>query len=183
MMHHRLHRVVPIVGLVTSLMAQAVFAASQEPLKSLSALTVVDAHGTKVGQVISLRTLPTILVFTAVVAFEVAQQPFVLLVSPSGYNASGPAVFFASGNCSGTPLVSAQLVVISIIELAAVSAPGHTVYLSDPDATPQRFIPFVGTQLAPDGTCQPANFDNIEMLAARPVVDLDTLFVPPFSVR
>jgi hypothetical protein len=30
---------------------------------------------------------------------------------------------------------------------------------------------------------QPANFDSVDLLAARPIVDLDTLFTPPFSVR
>jgi hypothetical protein len=35
-----------------------------------------------------------------------------------------------------------------------------------------------------DGTCQPVHFDsNISLLPARAVVDLDTLFTPPFSVR
>jgi hypothetical protein len=71
----------------------------------------------------------------------------------------------------------------SIIEPATVSDPGHTVYLSDPSATPQCFSPFVGTLPTQDGTCQPANFDNISLLSARPTVDLDILFAPPFSVR
>jgi hypothetical protein len=88
MRHARLHTVVAVACFVTSLVAHPTFAA--EPLKSLSALTVVDAHGTKVGSVISLLLLnPALGNVTALVAFAVGQQPFVLLVGPRGFVSTG----------------------------------------------------------------------------------------------
>jgi hypothetical protein len=174
---------VGIPFLALTLAAGLAYAAAEGPLKSLSSLTVVDAHGTKIGPVISLFRAPIGNVF-AMVAFEVQQQPFVLLAGPLGLGSIGSlGPYFTSGNCSGAPLVPSQVLVCSMIEQPTVSAPGHTVYLSGPDAEPQRFIPFVGTQLTADSSCQPASFDNIDLVPARPVVDLDTLFTPPLSVR
>jgi hypothetical protein len=182
MKHARLHTVVAMALLVTSFLVHPTFAA--EPLKSLSALTVVDAHGTKVGSVISLLLLnPALGNVTALVAFAVGQQPLVLLVGPRGFVSTG-GPFFNSKNCSGPPLVSSGVVLNSIVEPPAIGVPGHTVYLSEPGAMAQDFATFDGTQLALDGTCQPVHFDsNISLLPARAVVDLDTLFTPPFSVR
>ena len=134
-----------------------------------------------VNQLLTLN--PAIPLLIGLVAFTVGQQPFILRVSPRGITSGNGVPLYASGNCSGQPMVSDTIVTNSLIEPAAVSAPGHTIYVSEPDAEPQRFTPFVGTQLAQDGTCQPANFDNISLLPARAVVDFDTLFTPPFSVR
>jgi hypothetical protein len=180
----RFQRISTIVCLVTSLTAPAAFTAGQEPLRSLPTLTVIDGHGQRVGTVTSLLILnPAIPILIGLVAFAVGDQPFILRVGSQGIGSGNGMPLFNSGNCSGTPLVFESIVTNSLIEPAVVSAPGHTVYLSEPGAMPQVFTSFVGTQLRSDGTCLPANLGNISLLPARAVVDLDTLFTPPFSVR
>jgi hypothetical protein len=183
MNNHRLPRIVAIACLMTSIIAPAAFTASQEPLKSLSSLEVVDAHEQKVAAVFGLfQSSSGPSAFSrAVVVFEVDKQPFVVIVSVNAFLGTVSGPFFQSSNCSGPPLIAD--VPQSIIAQSAISAPGHTVYVTEPDATPQRFDSFQGTFLAQDGTCQPTGGGGITLLAARAVVDLDTLFTPPFSVR
>jgi hypothetical protein len=179
MMNHCLQRVVAIACLVTSVMAPVTFAAGQEPLKSLSALTVVDANEKKVGSVFSL-SLTEVGTLNAMVVFDVEEQPFVVLVSTNRFFGSSAGPYFASGNCSGLPLVGSLN--MDLIPLAIVAAPGKTAYVVEPDATPQHFDAFQGTRLTPDGTCQPVS-GGITLTAARAVVDLGIFFTPPFSVR
>jgi hypothetical protein len=155
-------------------------AAGAEKLKSISTIEVYDATGKKVGEVFSLFNNAAGVGAGVLMAFEVEDQPVVLPVSTRGFT-SGGSPFFNSGNCSGTPLLPFNETLL--LPQAVLSAPGKTLYLQMPDAVPQRFIPFTGTRLNPDGTCTPVNFDNIELVTARPVVDLDMLFTPPFSVR
>jgi hypothetical protein len=179
---HRFQSVVALACLVTSLVSSAPLTAGEHTLKSLSSLMVVDAHGTTVGPVISLLRA-TAGPFFAVVAYEVDQQPFVLLVASFQLSGSAPGPYFASGNCSGPPLVGDEPG--SVMAGAVVSAPGHTVYVAEPDTTPQSFDGFQGTLRAQDGTCQPFVVldGRITLTAARAVVDLDTLFTPPYRVR
>jgi hypothetical protein len=153
-------------------------AARSEQPKSLSTATVVDAQGRKVGPVFSLINVPRNPI--VVVAFTVETQPFVLFVFPFSMTGDSTGPFFESTDCSGPPLIEA--VGISLFPSAAVSGPGHTVYLAEPDATSQ-FFESIGSALSMDGTCSPGARGGLMGIAARPVMELDTLFTPPFSVR
>lgn len=181
---HRVQRIVGMACLVTSLIAPAAFAASPEPLKSLSSLEVVDTDDQKVGPVISLYKVDIQPAFIAAVVFEVDKQPFVVSVLATRFlSGSTEGPFFQSSDCSGTPLVRRDTQ--SIITMAVISAPGSTAYVAEPDATPFTVINFEGTRLRQGVGCEPAIVQNATttFLAARAVVDLDTLFTPPFSVR
>ena len=176
----RLQSLVAIAGLITSLIAHVPFAAGGERLKSVSALTVVDAHGTEVGPLISAYAPgPSSSPVLGMVAFRVDHQPFALIVSRLQISGGSSGPYFFSPNCSGEPWIEGGT---TLIPLGAVSAPGHTVYAPEPGATRQIFNPFDGSRLDPDGTCQAFN-GPIGLLAARPLVELDTLFTPPFSVE
>jgi hypothetical protein len=182
---HRLQRVVAIACLMTSFIAPAAFTAGREKLKSLSSLTVVDADDQKVAPVISLIQANVNGPFAAVVVFDVDRQPFALQVTPLEFSGIGQGPFFFSADCSGTPMVGSSSLSFPLIELATVSAPGQTVYVSDPDATTQTLPPFSGSLLHPDGTCGSLGGRPFptELIAARSIVDLETLFTPPYRVR
>ena len=153
--------------------------ASGQSFKNRKSITVVDAHGVMVGPVFSTEDFFNGSKVT--VAFEFEKQPFVLLVFPHQFlSNSGMGPLFESSNCSGSPLVASAGG--SPLPANAISAPGSTVYLAQPDATPQQFNPFIGSELNPDGTCTPVS-SALTAVPARATIDLDTLFTPPFSVR
>jgi hypothetical protein len=66
----------------------------------------------------------------------------------------------------------------------AVSGPGHTLYMEDPTAEPFVLDTFNGSQLNQEGTCGPTSTTFRSLyVPVQPIVNLDTLFTPPFSVR
>jgi|SRR6266850_6409458 len=156
--------------------------AAQNVLKSRKSITVVDAHGVIVGDLFSSD-----LFSGNVMAFEVDQRPFVLRVTPVGLAGTSTSVVFNSNNCSGPPFIwlrDTTTVPLSLLPASAVAGPGHTLYLEDPEADPLVLNAFSGSRWPPGGPCAPlAVSDPSVLLPVEPVVDLDTLFTPPFSVR
>jgi hypothetical protein len=136
---------------------------------------VVDAHGTKVGKLLTVSPNGGIL------AFEVDRQPFLLDLFQQNLSGTS-AVWYDSSDCSGPPLLATSL--NPLFPSSGVSAPGHTLYLPEPDAEPVTINPFSGSQVAGDGTCARSSvLTPILFIPAQPIIDLDTLFTPPFSVR
>jgi hypothetical protein len=178
---------VALAVLVLSALAPTTFAASQDPrLKPLDSLTVFDAHDKKVGPVFSVTLALSGGPATAMVVFEVDQQPFVLRVEPQGCVGSASSVVYRSSDCSGSPFILTGPRAVQMVNLFpenAVDAPGHTLYLEDQTADRIPVSSFSGSQLD-DGTCLPASFGaGATLIPVQSIVDLDTLFTPPFSVR
>jgi hypothetical protein len=173
-----------LVIAVTLVLASLTAAFAAPPvLKDRNSLTVVDAHGVKVGDLFSGDTINGFL------AFEVDQQPFVLRVSPQGLAGAFTTVVFNSNNCSGPPLIFRRdettfPAAFLLYPANAIDGPGRTLYLEDPAADPFVLQTFSGSQLDVDGTCRPASTtDPSVFVPVQPIIDLDTLFTPPFSVR
>lgn len=92
------------------------------------------------------------------------------------------------GNASGSPFI--HIVPGSstfLLPLSVIKGPGRTVYLAD-TSVPSRNISAKSQWLEPDssilpfGACNPISSTE-EVWPATAVVDLSTMFVPPFSVR
>jgi len=116
---------------------------------------------------------------TAVVSVKVNGVPLPLLVSHSQFFGSSSA-YFESRDCTGPVLVKS---VADLMIPTVVMNPGNTVHVADmtrPDETitthsviyqrdsQRRCLPFTETQLKH---------------RTFPLVDLNTLFTPPFSIR
>jgi hypothetical protein len=135
-----------------------------------------DANGNKVGKVISTNT------HSAVVPLKVADHsPFTLLVAGNRLIPNSAAVF-ESTDCSGTLYLEEGTIDSDRVwSRAGVAPPGRTVYLAE-IGTPLRTIT-IGSLWNPTvNTCVPVNRDG-QVFPATPVIDLSTLFTPPFSVR
>jgi hypothetical protein len=152
----------------------ATSAAKQPVLTSRASLMVVDADGVQVGRVLSVETSE---VLDILVAFEFDHQPFVLRVFSHRLGGTESRLYFQSSNCSGVPLVAWHG---SLVLPSAVVPPGNTLYLTEPGAIAERVVG--GYVLDGNGGCGPTS-DEVFALPARVIIDLDTLFTPPFSIR
>ena len=94
---------------------------------------------------------------------------------------------FNSNDCSGPPLIQVWGLTNfnpGFFSLSAVSTPGRTLYLEKPAAFPLILDTFSGSRVSFQGVCVPTtNSTHSLYFPADPVIDLDTLFTPPFSVR
>jgi hypothetical protein len=180
MQNHRCRPVIAsLITIVATILMVSITAtiAAQSALRSRTSVAVVDAKGVKVGDVFSLVDICCGLI--GAVAFEVNKEIFVVLVSPQGFTADEPnVVLFTSSDCSSPPFVVAEGGP-TLFPAAAVTAPGSTVYLAEPDATFEHLAN--SWRLVSDGSCVP--FGELGALPAHVVINLDTLFTPPFSVR
>ena len=142
-------------------------------------LVLYDANDKKVGAVVDVAglTIP-------VVIFRANEHVFALeairnrLLGRQG-------LLFSSTDCSGAPLFDfeaggVQGFDVSLLPTTAIGPPGSTVYIPDPNAVAQSVL----TQSFLDqvGECIADGFMRT-VVPALPIVDLDTQFTPPFSVK
>jgi hypothetical protein len=156
--------------------------AAQPVLKDRNSLTVVDAHGVKVGDLFGFSAITF-----GWVAFEVDRRPFVLRVTSQGLTGTGGGIVYNSPSCSGPPYIfkfDTVSLPLTLLSESAVDDPGHMLYLEDPAADPIALASFSGSQ-PQDGACLPAGGGQNPaiLIPVQPILDLDTLFTPPFSVR
>jgi hypothetical protein len=149
-------------------------------LQNVSGLAVYDANGTKVGDVVGLLDMSV-----PVVAFAVGDQRFVLRVFEQ--HVFGVRVVFEAPGCAGPVLLTAPFFdspnrIGTSFALAGVAGPGRTVYLSDPGAVARNVS--YRSRLTVDGLCITSSFTSpASVVSGTPLVDLDTLYSAPFSVR
>src|SRR5262245_3062020 len=182
--------------ILISVLAVAVSVAyTQETLKPVDSLIVVDSTGKRVGDVVSWNNkVPG-------VAFQLNNFLFLLYVAQhrffgTGYVQLGDTLYFESTDCSGTPFLLAEPLLnpsakeanLTPVPVVAVNLPGNTLYIPDENAPVNRTMksvldPFTpqGSYTAP-GTCSSVNSLQISSLRAKPSIDLDTLFTPPFKL-
>jgi hypothetical protein len=164
-----------VVLLVTMLLAAA--RTHAQTIEPVDALIVVDANGKKVGSYqVDDRVGP----------FRVNGRGFVFLdLDKEAFAAFGfVQAYYESTDCTGTPYTIDFGQLQSAAE-GRVSAPGKTLYMADFNARPKT-ITVRSKELFP-APCDnvyvgfPMPLDNAVPLVA--VVDLNTLFTPPFHLE
>lgn len=144
------------------------------PGASSSSAAVYGANGNKVGDVIGTS------IASMVVTFEAGRNLFALSVGKDEIGGQLDGTFrYESTDCSGTPFTYYPEPG-RIFPFVVISAPGRTVYLPDQNATPYFF--HYGSTRDENGLCQ-ASSDVWTGVPAIPLVDLNTLFTPPFHVE
>lgn len=167
------------LALLTLLSPFVTSTASAQGLERVGTLTVFDSTGKRVGRVISI---PVATLESVVVTFKVDGQLVALQVDRNRFKTHDLVeLWFETLDCSGTPFLRDGRLNTRILPAAAVSVPGSTVYLADPKATPQTITG--GSRLLEDGTCSTSQGFTGPAIQAIPLIDLDTAFIPPFSVR
>jgi hypothetical protein len=164
--------------------------ASGQKLRPTQQLTVYDADGKKVGVIAGGDYTDS--EFLPLVPFKVDDVPFMLLVFRDGF-VGYRVVVWESANCSGTPFLTlSNPSAPSSLPRVGVGLPGSTVYVED---GPARTItagsystyPFPGANQPPwiPSQCTRAQVFPWTAMAvpARALIDMDTLFKPPFTVR
>ena len=191
-MRQYMKSVVGAVAILSSLVAlrslAPAVASAEGSVRSPALLAVFDAKGDMVGNVVGLAT-PVTPLQSVVVALKVGKRKtvFALQVFRDRFEGNVPTLLFESPTCSGTPLLISADQAKTLTPVVAVASPGSTVYLADPEATPRTIT--VGSEQAADGTCTtPTGPDGAPVTQANavpalPVIDLNTRFTPPFSVR
>lgn len=174
-----------ILGVVASAGVFSLSVAGAQPFKFTRSLTVFDANGNRVGGVVGVTEPQE----PVVIAFHVGTYVFPLWVHRGAFAgdtigaATQNSVFFETTDCSGPSFALAMSTVI--LPRIVVARPGSTIYFADPFAAPQvitarSFLP--GASGAPPDPCGVA-MSAVTVVPAIPLLDLDTLFTPPFSVR
>jgi len=141
-----------------------------------------DANNKQVGEVMSITPLTG---NQAVVAVKVNGQKMVFIADPSSLRSfSIFRLWFQSPDttCAGTPLiqVASSPGAYFVLPPGVLGPPGTTLYIPDPNAAPQTIS--VGSQFGSFG-CQSGTFSVPDLVPALAVIDLDTLFTPPFRVE
>ncbi|MFZ1058343.1 MAG: hypothetical protein WAP47_04015 [Candidatus Rokuibacteriota bacterium] len=138
---------------------------------------VVDSVGTLIGNVLgftfdgSQHVLPN-------VVLQRNGRAVGVVVTPNGFEGSGASLSYESLNCTGTPYLDGDFT--TLILPATIEGPGHTVYVPDTSATPR---PVAAQSLLMQGACFSWLSNLQSAVPAIPLVDLDTLYAPPFTVR
>ncbi len=178
------------IGIVFLLTAYA----QRSQIHPTQQLTVYDSEGKKVGIVTGTHHVASRLV--PVIPFEVGGVAFMLFVFREGFEGFGTVVW-ESNDCSGTPLIRINspglLDPESSLATVAVGLPGTTVYVEN---GPPRTITAGSFSTSPvpgrdsrfphPSECVASNFAlpwRMVSVPARPSIDLNGEFKPPFTVR
>jgi hypothetical protein len=136
---------------------------------------VYDANGLRVGDVDQGGHLEALIISTY------DGRVFLLRVSGTGVLTTG-GLYFGTPDCTGPPLMhlSSGPSLGPLLTPVHVGPPGWTVYIPDPGAVPQT----LGVQSQLNGAvCSPACCVNNNAVPYLPLVDLSTVFTPPFTIR
>ena len=140
-------------------------------------MMVVDSADRVVGSVIGFtfdgpqRILPNV----------VLQKDGLLVgltVGPGGLEGSGGSLFFDQAGCQGQAYLSGPF--DTLILPGTIEVPDQTLYVPDLSATPGLVTVRSFLQI---GTCFTFQFDLLTAVPAIPLVDLGTLYTPPFSTK
>ena len=168
-------------------------AASAQKLRPVQQLTVYDADGNRVGVIIGAETEYD--AFHPLVPFKVDDVPFMLSVFRDGF-AAQEVVVWESTDCSGAPFIPIGTpdypITRSSLPIVALGVPGSTVYVEDGAVTTigvrsystmpinaPRNVPPLPTRCAAPGIVPWIR----QVVPARALIDMNTLFKPPFTVR
>jgi hypothetical protein len=151
-----------------------------QSVKPVERPVVTDAHGAMLGSVVAINGP------TAMVLIDLGGRPFSLNVLPTQLLGTGGPLYFTTTNCTGIPYITFQPPGLSTPSVLA--APSNSLYAAVPNAIP-LLITALSVQLPamPGGppSCQstPPPPPQVFAVAAMRLVDLNTVFTPPFSIR
>jgi hypothetical protein len=173
------------------LLTQTSPASDNESVKPVQQPVVVDARGGPIGGVVALNGPAT------TVLIDVGGRPFNLNVLPEQLVGTGGPLYFTMSNCAGTSYITFQPPGLSTPSVLA--GPGNSLYAAVLNATPLPItalstlppsspggplsICFNYPTTAPPGAPPPPPLPQVFAIAALPLVDLNTVFTPPFSIR
>jgi hypothetical protein len=142
-------------------------------------MMVVDSLGTQIGNVFGL-TFDGSQHVLANVVLQKDGRMVALIVYPDHFEGTGPSLSFQSTDCTGTALFDGAF--NTMILPGTIEGPGNTVYVPDTSTPPQSLTANSLLQL---GTCYsaPGGFGLLLAIPAVPLVNLDTLYTPPFSLK
>ena len=163
-------------------------AASAQKLRPVQQLAVYDADGKKVGVVTGAES--AFGEFVPLAPFKVDDVPFMLLVFREGISGKKNVVW-ETADCSGTPSLTFFSPQRGSLPLVGVGLPGSTVYVEDGPARTITVRSFSTPPVPLDGRfpqpsqCYSQGFTpwSEASVPARPLIDMNTLFKPPFTVR
>jgi hypothetical protein len=174
------------------LLTQTSPANDSQSMRPVEQPVVVQAHGEPLGGVLALNGP------AAMVLINVGGGLFSLNVLPDQLLGTGGPLYFTTSNCTGTPYITFQPPGLSTPSVLA--APGNSLYAAVPNATP---LPITALSVllpsipgGPPSSCQsttpppppplappPPPPPQVFAIAAVRLVDLNTAFTPPFSIR
>lgn len=175
-----------VASIAIALLPGARAADGPPQVNAVASATVVDSTGKPVGNVIGLPPG-----FTGAgpvtVMVEIAGNFFSLNIAKLDLVATsvngGP--MFTTSDCSGTPYVPPPDPFF-MVQPSVIGLPGRTLYVFEPGALPQivNIGSYFGVNVfgaAP--FCVQFVAQNVFAAPAVPLVDLSTVFKPPFSLR
>lgn len=144
---------------------------------------VYDANNVQVGTLLGTD------LSGAQVFFQVGGHPFTFIVHRDYLTSTEPyPVIFETSDCSGMPFIQPLSGGDYFLSFVAIGGTNRTVYLADTTLTPQTIV--ARSEWGnPPGSSPPAGrygsrtASSEQAFPATPLVDLDTLFTPPFRVR
>jgi hypothetical protein len=158
-----------------------ILAAYAQKPASVQQLAVYDAEGKRIGIVSGGAQIVDML---PLVSFKIEAVPFMLFVYRNGF---GPGqLVWESENCTG----QAYFIVytadgLSSLQTAAIGPPGNTVYVEDgaPVTKTTHSMSVAGGQSSTCRNLAPFSNPPETVVPMRPLVDMNTLYKPPFTVR
>ena len=160
----RMRGAVLLVALVCGMTSHA----GAQAIHTVNTLIVVDANGVEMGT--ALDTIPT-------VVFQIEGRFAVVRVQTQ--RLTGGTIFFDAPDCTGNRYVALSRLPV---EGGAVGPPGTTLYLADLTAS-SRPATIIKSDLQGGTHCFNQQQPVDTLLPAVAVIDLDTVFTPPFSVK
>jgi len=166
------------------LLTQTSPAKDKQSVKPVQQPVVVDADGDTVGGVVALNGP------AATVLINVGGALFSLTVLPNQLFGTGGLVYFTTMNCTGTPYITPQPPGLST--QSVLGGPGNSLYAPVPNAIPLTITPLSVLfpsvpgglpNCAPPPPPPPPSPPQVFAVAAMPLVDLNTVFTAPFSIR
>jgi hypothetical protein len=169
------------------LLTQTSPADDNQSVRAVEQPVVVEAHGAPLGGIVALNGP------AATVLINVGGGLFSLNVLPNQLLGTGGPLYFTSNNCAGTPYITFQQPGLSTPSVLA--APGNSLYAAVPNAFPSPITPLSlllpSIPGGPPATCVPIlppppptpPPPPVFAVPALRLVDLNTVFTPPFSIR
>lgn len=178
------------ICLVAALSSGELSFAQQAKVKPVGRVVIVDSKGKTVGSILGgvgfnikvIGGVPPNLGIRFVVLLEVDEQVVPVAVFRDRFSGGG-GLFFESENCLGTPWLitnTSPNEPPNLLPQVAIGPPGQTLYVETPGASPQSVT--TKSLLVGFSTCSNQTF-QLSLLPAQALVNLETVFTPPFSLR
>jgi hypothetical protein len=187
-MEKRLERAIHILA-ISFIMGQTIVrpaCAEQPKVRPVGRVVVADGNGKIVG-----AALGSVGVHVSEVFGPSDVRPTVLLqvdqhlaaVHVARDRLYGGRLWFTSEDCTGMPWFPFEPIggaPLPLLPQSAIAPPGWTLYLQIPNVAPQSIA--AKSFLTSGAQCTSAD-RSLDAVLAQPLVDLLTIFTPPFSLR